>query len=94
MQRTIHFVLFTVVLFACAVAQASPPETLTGKIVSVADGDTLTVLIGNTQHKIRLSGIDCPCSPTAFLPVPARSPRRDPSPFASSDLSIPSRSFS
>ena len=35
--------------------------TLQGKVVNVADGDTLTVLDGHkTQHKIRLQGIDAP----------------------------------
>ena len=36
------------------------PESLTGKAVSVADGDTITVLVDKTQHKIRLDSIDCP----------------------------------
>lgn len=36
-------------------------ETLTGRTVGVSDGDTITVLdINNTQHKIRLAGIDAP----------------------------------
>jgi len=35
--------------------------TLQGKVVNVADGDTLTVLDDqNTLHKIRLQGIDAP----------------------------------
>jgi endonuclease YncB( thermonuclease family) len=35
--------------------------TLQGKVVSVADGDTVTVLDAQkTQHKIRLQGIDAP----------------------------------
>lgn len=34
---------------------------LIGRVVSVADGDTITVLDdSNTQHKIRLAGIDAP----------------------------------
>jgi endonuclease YncB( thermonuclease family) len=46
---------------------AAPPATLTGKVVSVHDGDTLTVLdAGNTQHKIRLHGIDAPETKQAF----------------------------
>jgi endonuclease YncB( thermonuclease family) len=36
-------------------------QTLTGRVVSVADGDTVTVLDSNdTQHRIRLEGIDAP----------------------------------
>jgi endonuclease YncB( thermonuclease family) len=41
--------------------------TLQGKVVSVADGDTLTVLDDKkTQHKIRLQGIDAPEKAQAF----------------------------
>ncbi len=40
---------------------------MTGKVVAVADGDTITVLDGaKTQHKIRLAGIDAPESKQAF----------------------------
>lgn len=36
-------------------------ETITGRVVSVSDGDTLTVLdASDQQFKIRLSGIDAP----------------------------------
>ena len=41
-------------------------EDLIGKVVSVYDGDTITVLSGNTQHKIRLEGIDTPESKQPF----------------------------
>jgi endonuclease YncB( thermonuclease family) len=41
--------------------------TIEGKVVRVADGDTLTVLDdAHTQHKIRLWGIDAPESGQAF----------------------------
>ncbi len=40
---------------------AKPHYEISGKVVAIADGDTLTVLDGsNTQHKIRLAGIDAP----------------------------------
>jgi len=41
--------------------------TLQGKVVGVADGDTITVLDAtNTKHKIRLQGIDAPEKAQAF----------------------------
>ena len=33
---------------------------LVGKVVSIADGDTFTMLVNHKQMKIRLHGIDCP----------------------------------
>lgn len=39
---------------------------LTGKVVAVADGDTLTLLVERTQVKIRLAGIDAPEKGQAF----------------------------
>jgi micrococcal nuclease len=51
-------VLLAVVSHAVA---AKPHYELTGRVLAIADGDTLTVLDGsNTQHKIRLAGIDAP----------------------------------
>jgi micrococcal nuclease len=41
-------------------------QTITGKVVGVADGDTVTVLQDQTQYKIRLYGIDCPESGQDF----------------------------
>lgn len=36
-------------------------ETIQGRVVSIADGDTVTVLDAyNTEHKVRLMGIDAP----------------------------------
>ena len=48
-------------------ADAPGARTLTGRVVRVADGDTVTVLdSSNTQHRIRLEGIDAPESHQAF----------------------------
>lgn len=44
-----------------ALAFTTNAETVTGRVVGVADGDTSTVLDGDkVQHKIRLAGIDGP----------------------------------
>jgi endonuclease YncB( thermonuclease family) len=43
------------------IARGASAETLYGRVVGVADGDTLTLLDrDNRQHKIRISGIDAP----------------------------------
>jgi len=54
--------LLALVFMVPALAWAAPaPNVLDGKVVGVADGDTITVLDGNNvQHKIRLAGIDAP----------------------------------
>jgi endonuclease YncB( thermonuclease family) len=47
---------FLVIFFA---ASASA-EALYGRVVEITDGDTLKLLVGGTQHKIRLAEIDTP----------------------------------
>jgi endonuclease YncB( thermonuclease family) len=47
-------------LWLVAAPLAGAAETLTGRVVSVADGDTLTVLVGAERVKVRLAGIDAP----------------------------------
>jgi len=61
---------FTAFAFATA-AHAQPVlELLTGKVVGVSDGDTLTVLVQRDQSleqiKVRVSGIDAPEKAQAF----------------------------
>lgn len=41
-------------------------ESFTGRVVSIADGDTVTVLRGREQVRVRLYGIDCPESEQPF----------------------------
>lgn len=41
-------------------------EPFHARVVGVADGDTITVLDGTTQVKVRLNGIDCPERGQAF----------------------------
>ena len=52
-------VLALAVLYSPALAD-DPPHPFTGKVVKIADGDTITVLHNKTQQKIRLEGIDAP----------------------------------
>lgn len=47
--------------FLFAISVAASAQTFTGQVVSIADGDTLTVLVdGNRQVKVRLAEIDAP----------------------------------
>ncbi|WP_461395495.1 thermonuclease family protein [Deferrisoma sp.] len=48
--------VFWVLLGLAAAARAD----MSGRVVAVADGDTLTVLVGTEQVRVRLAGIDCP----------------------------------
>lgn len=53
------FHLFALLLITYSIP--SYAEELSGQVVGITDGDTLTVLDANrTQHKIRLAGIDAP----------------------------------
>ena len=80
LQRLISFVA-VILLFSAACSRAPTPtnqparrsaylsaaQSLTGRVVRIADGDTITVLdSANTQHRIRLEGIDAPESLQAF----------------------------
>jgi endonuclease YncB( thermonuclease family) len=58
-------------LFLCFLTTA-PAAEIQGKVVAVADGDTLTVLVGTNQHKIRLEGIDAPERAQPFSAVAKR----------------------
>lgn len=55
-------IFFAFVLFLSTIAYAD----ITGKVVGISDGDTITVLQDNTQYKIRIFGIDCPESHQDF----------------------------
>ena len=60
MKPTVLLTTFLVALSVCA-------STLTGKVVKVSDGDTITVLDSEkVQHKVRLDRIDAPEKKQAF----------------------------
>ncbi len=53
--------------FVLAASFGVHADVISGKVVRVADGDTITVLDANLQqHKIRLAGIDAPERRQAF----------------------------
>ena len=56
----------TILTLFCLLALQVAAFEFTGKVVSVADGDTITVLYGKKQYKIRFQHIDCPESSQAF----------------------------
>lgn len=57
-QRTRFATSVAVFLLAASVFAQT---TVTGKVVGISDGDTITVLLsGNRQLKVRLAGIDAP----------------------------------
>ena len=59
LESIFHFIVFFFLLPSLHYPQ-------TGKVISIADGDTVTILSGKSQHKIRLYGIDTPEKGQAF----------------------------
>jgi len=56
-----RLIIWTIAGLLILTAGAAYSEILEGKVIGVADGDTITVLDSDkVQHKIRLSGIDAP----------------------------------
>lgn len=59
-----HFqlkILILLCLYFIASLTSANSQVLSGKVVALSDGDTITVLdASNQQHKIRLSGVDSP----------------------------------
>lgn len=58
--QKLYCFIFTIIIPLSAYAD------FTGKVVSVADGDTITVLVDHTQIKVRLIEIDAPEKKQAF----------------------------
>lgn len=56
----------TSIILSLFLAISCLAETITGKVVSVYDGDTVTILDGTAQVKVRLEGIDTPETKQSF----------------------------
>lgn len=49
------------IVLVISLSHATHADTLHGRVIGIADGDTLTILDANRdQHRIRLAGIDAP----------------------------------
>lgn len=60
MKRLLALVLFLLPHTLAAAPKDPLPKTLTGKVMLIADGDTITIPVGRAQHRIRFDSIDCP----------------------------------
>ena len=59
-SHRLAFLLLVLAPPIMAAAENELPAELSGKIVGVHDGDTLTLLVDRRQYKVRLEGIDAP----------------------------------
>lgn len=57
-KLSITIIYFIIIFFLSSISHAQ--SSIQGKVISVADGDTITVLQNSKQYKIRLYGIDTP----------------------------------
>lgn len=53
-------------VFILAIAYPAAAEQITGRVVAIQDGDTLTLLVNRKQVKVRLADIDSPESKQPF----------------------------
>lgn len=66
MFRRSHIISISFFIVLLFISPAISDSSITGKVVRVSDGDTITVLQNNTEFKIRFYGIDCPESGQDF----------------------------
>lgn len=67
MQRHATISALLILALALCLPAAAGAADLHGKVIAVADGDTVTILdVEMHQHKIRLAGIDAPEKAQAF----------------------------
>lgn len=58
MKQTFGVKLLFPFLLSLVFISAAP--TLTGRVIGISDGDTITILVNKKQHRIRLHGIEAP----------------------------------
>ena len=58
--RFLFLLLLCPFVSACPSKEEQPSATLSGKVISVKDGDTIDILYYNKKLTIRLAHIDCP----------------------------------
>ncbi len=63
MKTTHLFAILSLLFLFCSSAEA---KTVQGRVTGITDGDTIKVLVGREQIKIRLYGIDTPEKKQAF----------------------------
>ncbi len=63
MTRTLSVLIFS---FLCLFSYSVSADQLVGQVVGVSDGDTLTLLVRNSEIKVRLEFIDAPEKRQAF----------------------------
>lgn len=60
LYRLLFLLLLCPLVSACPFATDQPPAELSGKVISIKDGDTIAILYNNKTLTIRLAHIDCP----------------------------------
>jgi micrococcal nuclease len=66
MNKKLSIFSASIFLALALVSYIHASTEITGKVIGISDGDTITVLQDRTQYKIRLYGIDCPESHQDF----------------------------
>lgn len=60
LRTLLAVLLLTLVASSPSLAKTGSVAPVQGRVVGVSDGDTVKVLVGGTEVKVRLEGIDCP----------------------------------
>ncbi len=67
MKSKLNFLAALAITLLVAISTAAQGSVVRGRVVAIADGDTITVLDANKrQYKIRFQGIDAPERSQAF----------------------------